>query len=194
MPCYFKDNYIIIGGQTIKKLSNLKTPPSRSRRRSNSGAAEMAIKGTARSVSADLIRRAWSDISGWEGRYPIINRRMKVSPEDHVPFQEKRQRGLTPMTGPNNLREAEKTNELPMTVLGSYKRLPIHLPLVVCVCMVFNECFTYQDSSITNEGRTVLCYCSRMPDTKLCMLLYIENCSTSTQKNAWFLDNVCWAH
>lgn len=51
--------------------------------------------------------------------------------------------------------------------LGSYKWLSMHLPLVVCVCMVFNECFTYQDSSITNEGRTVFCYCSHKPDTKL---------------------------
>lgn len=54
--------------------------------------------------------------------------------------------------------------------LGSYKWLSMRLPLVVCVCMVFNECFTYQDSSITNEGRTVFCYCSHKPDTKLCIL------------------------
>lgn len=41
------------------------------------------------------------------------------------------------MTGPNNLREAAKTNELPMTVLSSsglLQKTP-HTPPTCCVCL-----------------------------------------------------------
>lgn len=129
-------------------------------------------------------------------RHPMINRTMKVNPPRILSLSKWRgkevwQKWLVQTTSERPRRQMNSPWQC-WAPLGLYKWLPIHLPLVVCVCMVFNECFTHQDSSITNERRTVFCYCSHMPDTKLCILYWKS--LNADKKKAWFPDNVCGAH
>lgn len=128
------------------------------------------------SAPVNQIRITQSDISGWEWRCPRINRSIKVSPpEDHFLSKRKGKEVWHPWPAQTTSeRQRRQMNCLGhcWAPLGLYKWLFICLPLVVCVCTVFNGCFTYEDSSITNEGRTPLFYCSRMPDTKLCTLYW----------------------
>lgn len=64
--------------------------------------------------------------------------------------------------------------------LGFYKWLLICLPVAAYVCIVFNEHFRCEESSITNERRTLFSYYSPVPDTKLCVI-YWKLLHTNTQ-------------
>lgn len=175
--------------------SNLKTALSRSRWRSNSRAWEMAVRvqhDQLLSLLSDLKRRSWSDINGWERRYPIINRKMKVSPRGSFSFpseEAKRfdthDRSKQPRRGREDKWTASDSAEL-LWARTNDSPDASHLLYVSAWCLMSASHTRTVQQLMKEEPCSVIVATCLTPN----FVYYIENCSTSTQqkKKAWFLN------